>query len=513
MTSFRRLFFLILVVGIAVRFFVAAALPDSALSDTLYHLSIAKHAVETGFFPFNGLELFEVSSVPPALYHSFVASVLLLTGKLTAASATALTLVVSAIQLLVAFILLKKLFPKNWVYGMAFFTFMPLVTKYAGVNYIETFASIFVLFSFYLYILFRQTGQRKFLLLGIFSLAAMSMAKLSATVVLPAFLFFFAWEMRKKAFPVKGIALFAVIALALSGMWFAAEYSRTGKLLSSNTGDLELLVDYPARGLASVSGIGMFFVDFNASFWGFPPDTVLFGVLPMLSFLDYEVWRLIFLLFTFPLLLFSAWFIAKSAMQRKQYSWLLVSVLALAFIVVLSRSINYVHARMFLPVMPLLAIPFAEGFGAIVGKWRKIVALLAVIAAVYAFANVSFFAFYYNSSFQKSAPLYAEIALLPEDSLVIIPGNYVRAVRWFAERNALGPEQAFRIPKVVESFSIVQALSKQEIYSRLKELNVTHLVAVCSDNSWNMATIAAMEQDGMLHTFFEHGCSKLFEVK
>ena len=521
MADYKRLFFAILVVGIAVRIFTALALPDAALSDSLYHLAIAKHLASTGFLPFKGIELMRVNTVPPPFFHFFVASsATAVMQPVGSATAISITLLVSVLQLLMAFILLKKLFPNNWVYGLVFFTVLPLITKYSGVNYTETLASIFVLLSFYLFVLFKRTGSRKFIFLSVFSLAAMSMAKLNATILLPAFILLISWEAKNKKMPWRQILAFALSALLLSGLWFGLEFLREGQLFASNAGDVEKLVDYPfwAAGQITLPNFFSFCLQFNKSLWAFPPDSFfsnsfILESLPFASLLSPEMVFLLLTALTLPITIFLIFASLNAVRKRKPFAVLLLFIYLLSFVVVVARGRNYVFARMILPAMPLLSITFLHGFEDVKGAMKKAFFALLLVLAVYSFVNLLFFSFYYYSSFQKSQGLYSAIAGLSPESKTIISGNHFRAVRWFSERKCIGPEEAFKIPRDIKAKLALSKTSAQEIYKKLVELNITHLAVTCIDDPWDKETITEMIQQGMLEEVFSEECSALYKVK
>ncbi len=518
MLSYKKLFLALFIIGVLVRLFVAITLPDSVLSDSLYHLAIAEHIAETGFLPFEGIELLRVSTVPPPMFHIFVASVAIISGLAVSQIALPLTLLVSAIQLAAILILLKKLFPKNWVYGGVFFTVMPLLTKYAGVSYVETFSSILVVASVYFFVSFHKTKQKKFLLFSALPLSAMAISKLNATILLPVFILFFALGAREKKLR-SWIPLFIVVTLLFSGSWFVFEFFRTGELFSSNAGDVQQLVDYPqwVAGSNPVFGAVGFVYEFNKGFWAFPPDNVFSNaqvkqMLPLIEAIGPAGLAALLSLITIPLTFFLAFAILRSAKNKEPYSLMLLLLYAFAFIIVIARSKQYVSARMILPVMPLLSISFVQGIKTISANWRKAVLALVVVVAAYSFLNMVFFAGYYQLSFQKSAGLYDSISSLPEGSKIVLSGNHFRAVRWIAKRESIGPEEIFRIPKGEEPGPFVRGLSAQEIYLGITQSKVSHLALTCVDDPWDRAVIGEMEQQGLLEQVFIQDCAVLYTV-
>ncbi|MAG21788.1 MAG: hypothetical protein CL943_00585 [Candidatus Diapherotrites archaeon] len=520
MSDYRKLFLLIFIVGVAVRLFTAVALPDSALSDTLYHLTIAKGAVETGFFQTGAAGIFEISALPPPLFHTFVAVGSILLGQpIQFVHAVHFTLLVSLVQLLLAFVLLRKLFPEHWVYGMVFFTILPLITKFGGVNYVETLVTIFVMFAFWLYVKFRETGQNKFMWVSIFPLAAMSVTKLNAALLLPIFVLLFAFTAKKKNLQTKPIAIFVILALVLSGGWFVLDFLNTGELFSSNPGVIEHVASYPAWGLSSASSLSplVFWIDLNANFWAFPPEPAFQSgfaqnIFPFINALPYETYFLLFSLLTIPLSLFLVVSLLKQAKNKEPYAIALLFLFSIAMIAVLLRSRFFPKARMLFPVVPLLAITFAQGLRNLTGNKKKILVALTVLIAVYSFLNIALLSVYYGNSFQQSTALYDAIGETPVDSMIIVAGNHVRAVRYFSERNALGPEEAFVISKQDDPIPIVMALSQEEIYSRLKELEITHFAVTCVDNPWDIDAVREMHNKGALEELFREECAALYKV-
>ena len=512
MPDYRKLFFLVFVVGIAVRLFVALTLPDLVMTDTVYHLSIARQVIEMA-----GLS--SIDNLPPALFHVYLASAAIITGiGITVETVKSFVLLALMVQLLTAFILLRKLFPRKWSYGMALFAILPLVTKFSAVSYIETIASVFVMVSFYFFVRFRETGYQKFLVLGIFTLAAMSVSKLNATILLPCFLAFFLLEARKKSVSKKAIAAFLIVAVLLSSTWFVADFLRTGQFFSSNQSDVANLLGYPARAASSnpLAVIG-FFNEFNKGFWEFPSEQALsrssvIVAIPIFQMFSAQAWHIIFSVLTIPMLLFLIFSIFWAVKKKQRYSGLLLSLFIFAFLVILGRGSKFVYARLFLPVMPLLSISFVQGFSLVSANWKKVIAALFIVLAAYSFLNVSFTALYYNNSFNKSLGLYERIAELPKESKVIISGNQSRILTWFSDVETLGPEGAFNMPRGTDANEIVPFFLKHDIYSKLKELSITHFALTCVDDPWNRETVAEMEGQGMITKIFEDDCSALFEV-
>ena len=534
MPDYRKLFFLVFIVGIAVRLFVALALPDFAMTDTVYYLSLARTVTQTGVLPVENLWL--------AFFNTFLATVSILSGlELSPATTPVFAFFVSIVQLLMAFVLLRKISPRRWVYGMALFTVLPLITKFAGINYIETIASIFVMFSLYLYIQFRENPKAKFLILALFSLVAMSLSKLNGAILLPAFLISFAVASKRTKFSKKTIAVFAVLAILLSSSWVIADFAKTGQLFPSNPNDAGRLPSYPGIVANSVLNPGNFvnfWARFNLAFWNIPPaDAISKAIgmipLPFLTLIPVELLLSIFFWLGFAMLLFLAGSIFYLAKERWHYARIVLLILIFGFLVVMLRiHRGLAYARLFLPVMPLLAISFTHGFNALSGKWesvKKVVAVLLVILAVYSFLSVSFFALYYNNSFNKNLPLYEEIGTLPDGGKIILSGNQARILNWYSEIESMGPEGAFglyyegeagrkfleengRAISEADVTAIVMAMPSEELYAKFKELSITHFALTCVDDPWNRETVAGMEQEGLLTKIFEHECTALFEV-
>ncbi|MDP6670959.1 MAG: hypothetical protein QGI60_04030, partial [archaeon] len=527
--------FLVFIVGIFVRLFVALALPDFAMTDTVYYLSLARVVTQTGVLSLENLWL--------AFFNTFLATASILSGlEISPATTNVFAFFVSIVQLLMAFVLLRKISPTRWVYGMAIFTVLPLLTKFAGINYIETIASIFVMFSLYLYIQFRETAKTKFLILALFSLVAMSLSKLNGAILLPAFLIGFVVASKRTKFNKKTIAVFAIATILLSSSWVFLDFTRTGQMFPSNSTDTGRLPSYPGIVANSVLNPGNFvnfWTRFNLAFWNIPPaDAISKAIgmipLPFLTSIPVELLLSIFFWLGFAMLLFLAGSIFYLAKERWHYARIVLLILLFGFLVVMLRiHRGLAYARLFLPVMPLLAISFTHGFNALSGKWenvKKVVAALVVILAVYSFLSVSFFALYYNNSFNKNLTLYEEIGTLPIGGKILLSGNQARILNWYSEIESLGPEGAFgihhegevwkkfyeengRIPTGDDIEKITKTIPKEKLYAKMKELSVTHFALTCNlDDPWNRETVGMMEQEGKLSKIFEHECTALFEV-
>ncbi|MCX6799443.1 MAG: hypothetical protein NTW59_05110, partial [Candidatus Diapherotrites archaeon] len=262
-----KIFIVIIIAAVAVRLFAIAFMPELQLTDTVYHLQLTKFVATHHSLPVPGEAPQYFGDVPvpvPLYYFATALPFALLPIPFNLAVVKIFPLLFSALQLLLAFLLLRRLFPKHWLAGLAFVAVHPMLIIYGSVNYTETLASVCVLLCFFVYWRFMQTGKNRFIIIMPFVLAATALSKLSATIVVPAFFAMFLagiikWQdpaqkieakktksspsNRNNFFGKKAkIAFFVFASLLLCSVWFIADYLHTGTIFSSNEVDIASLL-------------------------------------------------------------------------------------------------------------------------------------------------------------------------------------------------------------------------------------------------------------------------------
>ena len=116
--------------AIIARLFVLFTLPDTALTDSLYHLSITKYIVQNYAIPFQGIPKAGVVDIPVPLFHILTAGFFILFQlPVNLEVAKIFPFIFSFLQLFLAYLLLKRMFPKNWIFGFAFVAIQPIQSR------------------------------------------------------------------------------------------------------------------------------------------------------------------------------------------------------------------------------------------------------------------------------------------------------------------------------------------------------------------------------------------------
>jgi len=194
--SERKIFFAIIVAAILARVFAIVMMPDAPLTDTLFHLSITKYIIEFGAIPWAGIGS---GTMPVPLFHILAAvPFIVFPIEFNLTTARMFPTIFSTLQLILSYVLLKKMFPKTWYIGFALIAMQPLLIIYGSLNYLETLASVTVLLCFYIYYCYLQTRKTMYLIVMPFALALMALSKESATILVPVFFIAFFYELLVK---------------------------------------------------------------------------------------------------------------------------------------------------------------------------------------------------------------------------------------------------------------------------------------------------------------------------
>ena len=545
--KYKKIFLVILIAAIFVRLFVTVYLPDEAFSDSFYHLTISEFVAGNGEIPFSGVwsEPSEVnflflSSIPPPFYYIFLANFLLLAGlPFQLGIIKFFPIFLTVLQIVLSFIVLRKLFKDDFVFGLAFVLINPLLIIYSAINYTELIGSVLILASFYLYLKFTETSRAVFLLPAVFTLAAAAASKLNATIIIPAFaiLLFYEFFARKKIISAKKLASVLALLVLLSSSWFALSYMQFGTEGIASYGEItDLGEELPAI----FANPADFVVEFNSGFWSFPSE-VAFSQFSFTQQLPYGLIFAVFALISLPILIFILFYLLepllkvfkslrKRSLTPTQKICLLV-LLAFAFemIIFLKRRPNY--GRTLIPMLPLLAIPFTYGLLKLKNvNIKKIITVLFVLVSIYSLSYTALFTTHYSSIYQQHLPLYAEISELPEDAVIVIHTNRTRAVRFVADRLAFsyvtsllldeysigdiiepGKTDTFHLlPREINE--IYENMPPEKIMNKLEKSGITHVADTCFKKTLGREKFAEMENLGYFEKIYSDECSDLYYV-
>jgi len=499
-----KIFSAIILLAILARIFVLFMLPDTALTDSMYHLTITKYIVQNYAIPFQGIPKAGVVDMPVPLFHFLTSGFFILFQiPVTLAVAKIFPVIFSFLQLLLSFILLKRMFPKNWIFGFAFVAIQPLLVIFGGVNYLETLASVTVLFCFFVYWRYLETGSKKFIVVMPFALMLLAISKESATILVPVFFVFFLYALLKKmpSRDFKSISpavCFVVAAILLFSAWFVISFAATGGVSSAiDSGVTELFVTSTVS--ATFESIFLYPLNFNAGFWFFLPqgfESLPFGISSSMVFA-------VFTLISFPFLMLLFYGLVKGLGNRRSSLFMSFVLLAVCFAIslvpVISRGRMFVQGRMILPVMPLLGIAFSNAFKELKFPWKKFFTLLFLLLALYAVVFSCFYALHFNQDYNNHVPLYEFVKDLPDESKIVIHGNKTRQIEFIAGKEAISPTTFMR-------------LESEQLYLKLNESGITHLAETCYKNPWNKDVLEELESQGKLVKVFSDGCSNLYGV-
>lgn len=508
--------------AVAGRAFVLFALPEASLTDSLYHLTIIKYIIQFHALPMQGIEGTGVASLPVPLYHILSAMFFSIVPiQLNLATAKILPFVFSALQLFLGAMVLKKLFPKHWLYGFAFIAMQPLLMIFGAVNYPETLASVFVLFALWIMLRYSETGKSVFLLTMPFAIAGMVLSKESATVVAPAFFIVFLYELWKKRPKKAGAknskmqwaakaAYFTIATALLSCAWFVLGASAT---VNKAAGEgLYWLIFAMQRLVAEqmLAVIVFYPLYFNAAFWFFLGQgfaSAPFGITAEIAFAGVS-------LITFPLLCFLFYGIGKGIQKKEMPSALLLLCFLLAFGLMFLRAERQIDSRNSIPIMPLFGIAACSAFMHVPStawkmpnaikflpaiSWKKVFTALLILTTFYSIGLSGFYAMHFYSDNAAHAPLFEFISAMPEASVIAIHPNKARQV-YFTSGKDYVPLSQF------------QNTAEESLFGEMQSKGVTHIAITCYKEQWRPEAIKKMLDEGLIGPVYEDSCSTLYKL-
>ncbi len=494
----QKFFAAIIAIALIARLFALITMPDTALSDALFHLRITQYVIEN-----HALPLSESGLHVPLYYILTALPFMVLPVPFTLETVRVFPFIFSALQLFVAFILLRRIFPKNYLPGLAFVAVHPLLVIFGAVNYLETLASVFVMLCFYLFLRFAHSRKKIFLFSMPFAIAAAALSKLSATILVPAFFFYFLYELIKgnpeseaKEKKLQNTLYLVVLTALLVMPWFFFTYF-TGTGFFVHPRDFEIIASDPLTSRITPESVLMLPAGFNESFWFFLRRSAESVSLPIPT----EAAFLLFSAVTGPVLILLFYGLAKGLMKKEKHSILLLFCIALTAVVLAARSRKFIHSRLMLPAIPLFGIAFSSAFQYLQDlNWRRILMLLFFLTALYSLAFSAFYTMHFRQDHDRHVPLYQVIQGLPDGSLVSIHPNKMRQVEFITGKSVYPFKQRFLL------------MDSQQLYSELKGLSITHIAVTCYKSTWGQEVINQMLAAGQLTEAYSDSCSTLYEV-
>jgi len=135
----KRIFWVLLVLGIVSHAFSLAVLPDSAYSDTAYHLTQIKRATTATY----ELDLMELP-----LYY-FLSTPVALAFPMGFPFTKIMPALVTAALFYFSYLLFRREFGENYIIPLAFMANIPILIRYGSVNYVGVFAAACLMAALY----------------------------------------------------------------------------------------------------------------------------------------------------------------------------------------------------------------------------------------------------------------------------------------------------------------------------------------------------------------------------
>src|SRR3989338_2179365 len=269
-----KIFLAIFIIGLIARIFTLAVLPESALVDALYNVSVAKDAALQQAVPLVG------NVIISPLYYVFSASLHLLSGfPFEMPFVCIIPIFITIVFFACAFLFFRKLFPKNYIVPLAFSSMFPWLVRYGAVNNIDVLSAAVLCFILYLFLEIKEQEKpaMKYAVLSAIAISGFILLKLNTIALWPVIFFAFVWLFALNKKNKANAMAFAVIVLALSFAWFAiASLQGYGISEKFYTGEV---AGYVAE--MGIAGIANSVFVSHLSFYDFPPEES-FGYVPLL---------------------------------------------------------------------------------------------------------------------------------------------------------------------------------------------------------------------------------------
>lgn len=493
-----KIFLAILIIGIIARVFTLAVLPESALVDALYHISVAEKIAAEQAVP-----LIDRVVISP-LYYVFSASLHIISNfPFEMPFVRIIPIFITIVFFACAFLLFRKLFPKNYIVPLAFSSIFPWLVRYGAVNYIDVLSAALLCFILYLFLIIKEgkTGI-KYAVISALAVSAFVLLKLNTIALWPIIFIAFIWLFAKNKNSRLNAAAFAVIALALSGAWLASASSQGYG--TEVTLKPEAVATYTAE--MGIAGIANSVFVSHLSFYDFPPPES-FSYIPLLANLPVSALQIIFTIIALPItiaILLGLWIMWKRRSAINIFILLLI-LAAILFMLVMSYAEparlrgGLMYVRYLIAVMPLFGIAFAYGLDSLKGKAKTIAIIAFALFAVYAFAYAGISSLFYANVYEKHSGLFEFAKSLPE-SAKLHSKESGKALVFYSN------VQAGEIAGIYD-------MQAGEIYSKLTGEKFTHIAISCYRNEWAEGQINGLVQAGLVKEIYKDDCASVYELE
>jgi len=493
--TLKNVFFGIIILGILARIFYFIVIPEGTYNDTLYHINVIKEVIEKQSF-----DLTQIDVPPPFYYSLFVSFFTLSLLDLNLFTLKIFPFAIEALYFVFAFFVLRKIFKEKYYVPLAFFSIFPWSVRFSGINYIENLSIIFVLSTFYFLLdLMEKKNVRLFSLFPIiFSISALSLSKLNATILVPIFFLTTIFFLVKNNTKLLTITIFSIFVIFLSSFWFINNFFIFGVFdqhIKSDVFDIGSSTGFSVESI--VSNLQFYFV----YFFDFPNESA-FSTGGFLYEFDFFILSIIFTLMVLPIFFTILFGFKKMIFEKQILNFTIIALILISFIPVIQRVAYY---RLIIPVTPLIAIVFAKGFLELKNsKLKSIVMVSFVLFSFYSIALTSISGVAFGDVYSKHNNLFNELSDLDDDSLILINSNMQRHVSVLSNQNAFG---------LAPDEKILNVQSANSFYESIKEFGITHIAKTCFKDPLNQEFVFQLEQKGQLIKTFSDSCSEIYEVK
>jgi hypothetical protein len=491
--ALKKILFAVFVAAIIFRFFSIIVVPEPAYNDAVYHLELAQSLM-------NHEQL--TKDTPPFLYHLLLAGFFGITGlSMQWPFVKVIPALVMLVQVGMAYLLFKKVFPKNYLIPAIFFTSFPWLIRMGSVNMVESFSVMTVVaFLYFFYNMINEKEKKRelfFALLTVFSFLLMAMSKTNAIFILPVLLLGFGFFALKKFGAKKAVPLF------LTALLFSASFIIISSSLPAGN-SASSIRELPLPRIDAMSP--MFIPKSFAAFFDFPHESS-FSKIPLLQMFPYLPVLIVFILLMIPLglmllkgiyLPLNEFLKGKEMLKDKnKLFWVFV---AIALIVSIYPSLTIIreseiYARYLLPGVPFAALLLGRAFEESKEKIKKIVLVSLIVLAVFSFASTSLSALYYYDIQQKNTPLYAYLNSVDSFDSVFSKHNS-RAIRYYTNKETVEiQEKTITIDEILDEYGWQ-----------------TKYAALTCYNEDLFTTIKDIDDESKQTIIFQSGCAKVIEL-
>lgn len=381
---FTKLVILIIIIGILTRF--ALVIPYHVSGDACWQASNSRFIAANFQIPLYEPLGREQPFWSPPLFHIISAAFYIAFGLFGSGAADfgmkLVTPIFSALSLILAYLILKRLFDKRVVfYSMLFVVFLPMSIDYGVFSYTDGMLVFFSLASIYFALINKNT-------ISAFSLAFAILTKYTGLALIPVVLYII-FIKNRTSYLRKSIITLAITAI-ISSPWYIRNWiylkNPVYPILNSFFGGIEIGSTYSGIDFSKLFSLNSIIIPF-LEFFGVPngnPSNLFYFNVPFLPVI-LIIWLAAIILFILPIF-FS--FKLKKNIRNIAIVWLLPFFLAGILHIL---NVGWSIGRRLLPVIVGLAFLWGHGLQAIIKKihHEKIIFTLLVII-ILGFTSIEF---------------------------------------------------------------------------------------------------------------------------